>query len=85
MFDKKAAIRVSLFAFSILWLASLPIVLLGIGFSGGDALSVKNLAKDIISFDSQAFVRLWAWWVVLFPLMLLCYFSWKSVAEKDKE
>jgi hypothetical protein len=55
----------------VLWVASLPIVVLGIGFSGAEILSPVQLIKDILNSDPYAWNRLWALAVVLAPVMAL--------------
>jgi hypothetical protein len=55
----------------VLWVVALPIVLLGIGFSGGEILSLRNFYRDLLDGDPYIFNRLIAWGEVLLPVAVL--------------
>lgn len=66
--------KLAVAAAAIVWLASLPVVLLAIGFSGLEILSLPSLVIEIMKGDGNAWNRLWAWFVVLFPVTAILIF-----------
>jgi len=52
---------------TIVWLATLPVALLAIGFSGGELLSPVELYRDLVSGDLYWTTRIWAWFAIAWP------------------
>ncbi|HEX8414489.1 MAG TPA: hypothetical protein VF637_11495 [Sphingomicrobium sp.] len=55
----------------VLWVVSVPVVVLGIGFSGGEILNPLKLISDLVRGDTYFLNRLLALTVVITPLVLL--------------
>jgi hypothetical protein len=59
-----------LFTITALWLGLVPITLLGIGFSGGEVLSLPGLYEDLAAGDLNWRYRALAWFTVSWPIIL---------------
>jgi hypothetical protein len=70
----------------VLWIASLPIVVVGIGFSGGEILNPLALFRDALEGDTYFLNRLYAFAWVLTPVVALgLYLRGRFQEQKAKE
>ncbi|HEX8301947.1 hypothetical protein [Sphingomonas sp.] len=58
-------------AISALWVVPLPIVLLGIGMSGGRAVSPTVMWQNLLSLDPAFLLQLFVWIYLLLPLLAI--------------
>lgn len=68
---------------AIFMLTVFPITLLGVGLSGGKLLSISLVVRDLFTLDARLFLRLFAWMVLLAPLIwsALLFRRWRSRRE----
>lgn len=84
------AVRIVMLSLLVVYfLTIVPIVLVGIGMSGGNALSLPGLIEDFINFETSVFFRILAWIVVIsivtgliYPLVIFIKFLIDLMASR---
>ena len=59
----------------ILWTVPFTITSVGVGMSDGKVLSLAALGHELAAPDPAALLRIAAWFVLLFPLLLIWWIS----------
>ncbi len=71
MLARVVVTRILLIMGAIAWLCAAPVVILGIGFSGGQLLNPMRLIGDIFHGDLYALNRIGAIIFVIFPFLFV--------------
>jgi hypothetical protein len=79
---KASLLKLTLLVGAVAWLLAAPVVILAIGFSGGDLINPLALIQDLVSMDRYALDRIFYAWFVIYPFVAV-YFLFFRPRHKD--